>query len=106
MAVRCGAVLPANPRYRKSATREQKTKEAGGVEWSGVQVQVAGGRRERQMILRLRKRFPLSFFSFLSLPYFFVRELKNRRYYDGELMLLFDVFVPPPSRPASLIGAN
>ena len=42
--------MPANPRYRKSATREQKTKEVewSGVEWSGVKGkskwQVAGAR--------------------------------------------------------------
>ena len=77
------------------------------MEWSERKVQVAGGRRERQMILRLVNVFICPFFIFKSSVFLCtsVTDLKNRRHYDGELMFLFG-FVPQPSRPASLIGAN
>lgn len=63
-AVRCGVASKSTLQEERNEGAEDQRGGWSGVEWSGVQVQVAGGRRERQMSLRLRKRFPLSFYHF------------------------------------------
>lgn len=72
------------------------------MEWSERKVQVAGGRRERQMILRLGNIFicPFFLFNFSVFLCTSVTDLKNRRHYDGELMFLFDVC--PATEPSRL----